>query len=141
MLTVTKNKEINFFIDGASQGNPGHSGIGIVVVDIRGKFIKEISEYIGEVTNNVAEYTALNFALAEALILKSKNISIKSDSELLVKQLNGEYKVKSNNIESLYLQAKHLIKGFNNVKIDYIQRTKNKEADKLAKLAIRKRKK
>ena len=141
MLTVTKNKEINFFIDGASQGNPGHSGIGIVVVDIRGKFIKEISEYIGEVTNNVAEYTALNFALAEALILKSKNISIKSDSELLVKQLNGEYKVKSNNIKSLYLQAKHLIKGFNNVKIDYIQRTKNKEADKLAKLAIRKRKK
>lgn len=141
MLAVTKNKEINFFIDGASQGNPGHSGIGIVVVDIRGESIKEISEYIGEVTNNVAEYTALNFALAEALILKSKNISIKSDSELLVKQLNGEYKVKSNNIKSLYLQAKHLIKGFNNVKIDYIQRTKNKEADKLAKLAIRKRKK
>ena len=140
-MTVTKSKEIIFFIDGASQGNPGHSGIGIVAVDTRGKFIKEISEYIGEATNNVAEYTALNFALAEALILNSKNISIKSDSELLVKQLNGEYKVKSNNIKSLYLQAKHLIEGFNNVKVSYIQRTKNKEADRLAKLAIRKRKK
>lgn len=140
-MTVTKSKEIIFFIDGASQGNPGHSGIGIVAVDTCGKRIKEISEYIGEVTNNVAEYTALNFALAEALILNFKNISIKSDSELLVKQLNGEYKVKSNNIKSLYLQAKHLIKGFNSVKVSYIQRTKNKEADRLASLAIRKRKK
>jgi ribonuclease HI len=139
-LSKYKEEKINIFVDGASKGNPGPAGVGIVIKAAGGKSLRNISKYIGKTTNNVAEYTALNFALTEALISNFKNVSIKSDSELLVKQLNGKYKVKSNNIKNLYLQAEHLMRGFNQVKIDYIRRAENKQADKLANQAITQRK-
>lgn len=132
---ATQHKLI-FYIDGASQGNPGPSGIGIVVCDINGNPIENISEYIGENTNNIAEYNALIYALQEGLVRKADAITINTDSELLVKQLNGEYRVKDEQIKRLFKQAQRLLKGFKRVQINHIERDKNKGADKLATKAV-----
>ncbi|HTZ11848.1 MAG TPA: ribonuclease HI family protein [Candidatus Margulisiibacteriota bacterium] len=130
-------REIEIYIDGASKGNPGPSGIGVVIC--RGKeTIRNISTYIGNTTNNVAEYTALIHALQEALILKAESLKINTDSQLLHRQLNRTYKVKSPNIILLYNQATHLISGFKQVAINNIPRENNRGADKLATAAIKK---
>ena len=138
-MSSIRDKRGILFIDGASYGNPGDAGIGILVYDINHRCVEKVSQYIGKATNNVAEYTALTTALIEALILGFREIEIKSDSELLVRQLRGRYKVKSNNIKILYLLAKHLIRGYKKVEIDYIRREQNKEADRLANEAIKNR--
>jgi len=138
-LSSIRDKRGILFIDGASYGNPGDAGIGVLVYDINHRCVEKVSQYIGKATNNVAEYTALTTALIEALILGFREIEIKSDSELLVRQLRGRYKVKSNNIKILYLLAKHLIRGYKKVEIDYIRREQNKEADRLANEAIKNR--
>jgi ribonuclease HI len=127
---------MDIYIDGSSIGNPGEASVGIIFQegDIT---LKNISRCIGKQTNNVAEYTALVFALQEALIMKARDITVYSDSELLCKQLKGEYRVKNEAIKSLFLEAKHLIQGFENFKIQQIPREKNRGADKLARLAIK----
>jgi ribonuclease HI len=130
-------KEIELYIDGASKGNPGPSGVGVVICR-GGETIKNISEYIGNTTNNVAEYTALIYGLQEALILKAQSIKVNTDSELLYKQIKKDYKVKSANIKGLYNQAEHLISGFKHVAVNNIPREENRGADKLASLAIKK---
>jgi ribonuclease HI len=126
---------LEIYIDGASQGNPGHSGVGIVIYR-DGLRIKDISNYIGKATNNVAEYTALIYALQEALLLKAKSLKINTDSQLLARQLNKIYKVKHSGIITLYKQALHLLTGFEKVLINHIPREENKLADKLATQAI-----
>lgn len=125
-----------FYIDGASQGNPGPSGIGVVICDQNANVISNISEYLGESTNNVAEYNALIVALEEGLIRRSGVIIVNTDSELLVKQLNGEYKVKNEDLKQLFGRVQRLLKGFKQVQINHIDRSKNKGADKLATKAI-----
>ena len=130
-------KQLEIYIDGASKGNPGHSGTGVVICQ-NGEVIKNLSNYIGRATNNVAEYTALIHALEEALILKAEALSINTDSELLYRQIKREYKVKSLNITALYNQAVHLISAFKGVNINYIPRENNRGADKLATQAIKK---
>jgi ribonuclease HI len=130
-------KEVEIYIDGASKGNPGPSGIGVVICR-NGETIKNISAYIGNSTNNVAEYMALIYALQEALILKAENLKINTDSQLLHRQLNRIYKVKNPNIIGLYNQAMHLISGFRQVLIEDIPRENNRGADKLATAAIKK---
>jgi ribonuclease HI len=127
---------LEIHIDGASKGNPGHSGVG-VVISSQGRTIKNISRYIGQATNNVAEYTALIYALEEALILKADKLKINSDSQLLCRQLNKDYKVKHINIVPLYRQALHLMESFKEIQINNIPREENKGADKLANLAIK----
>ena len=127
---------INIYIDGSSFGNPGDSGIGVVFLEGENN-LKNISRYIGTQTNNVAEYSALICALQEALIMKMKEICIFSDSELLCKQIKGEYKVKNENIKNLFSQAVGMIKGFENFCLKQIPREKNVEADKLARLAVK----
>jgi ribonuclease HI len=139
-LTARNIKKVDIYIDGASRNNPGYAGVGILICNKKGTVLQKISEYIGKVTNNVAEYTALNLALATALKSGYNEVLIKSDSELVVKQLNGDYKVKSDNIKSLYLQAKYLSEGFDKIDIQYVKRSNNKEADKLANKAIEERK-
>ena len=127
---------IDIYIDGASKGNPGAAGIGVVIC--RGnEVIRNISSYIGKTTNNVAEYTALIFALQEALIMKAPEIYVFSDSQLLCRQLNREYKVKNANIAVLFKQAMHLISAFKKVEVCHIPRTQNTGADKLANKAIK----
>jgi len=133
---MNQQDKIIFYIDGASQGNPGPSGLGVVVCDQNENVIDNISEYLGENTNNFAEYSALIVALEEGLVRKANSIFIKTDSELLVKQLNGEYKVKNEELKQLFGRVQRLLKGFKQVQINHIDRSKNKGADKLATKAI-----
>ena len=128
---------LEIYIDGASKGNPGPSGIGVVICR-DGQTIKNISSYIGNTTNNVAEYTALIYALQESLKLKAGVLRINTDSQLLSRQMNGIYKIKNPNILGLYNQAMHLIAGFEEVVINNIAREDNRGADKLATKAVRK---
>lgn len=133
---MTAQYKLIFYIDGASQGNPGPAGIGVVVCDEKGSVLENISEYIGEDTNNIAEYNALIYALEEGLIRKADSIQINTDSELLVKQLNGEYKVKDERLKRLFKNAQRLLKGYKQVRVNHIERDKNKGADKLATKAV-----
>ncbi|MDD5518003.1 MAG: ribonuclease HI family protein [Candidatus Omnitrophica bacterium] len=130
-------REFEIYIDGASKGNPGPSGIGVVICRDK-ETIKNISSFIGIATNNIAEYTALLYGLREALILKAEVIKIKTDSQLLARQLNKVYKVKHPNIVGLYNQALNLLAAFKEVSIKNIPREENTGADKLATQAIKK---
>jgi len=129
-------KEIEVYIDGASKGNPGPSGIGVVICK-DGETIKNISSYIGNATNNIAEYSALIYALQEALILKAENIKINTDSQLIYRQIKKIYKIKNPNILGLYNQVTHLMSAFKEVSLNHILREYNRGADKLANLAIK----
>lgn len=120
------------FIDGACLGNPGPAGIGVVIKDGGKDPIRELSKFIGETTNNVAEYLALVYALQEALLLGYEKVSVKSDSELLVKQLDGSYKVRQPNLRLFHDLAVHLRRGFKDCSIEHIPRSKNAHADALA---------
>jgi ribonuclease HI len=131
-----KSKKLYLYTDGGSRGNPGPSGIGVVVLDASKKKIGEVFKYIGEATNNVAEYSALVSGLEEAVALKATDIIVYMDSELLAKQLNGEYKVKDANMRTLFNKSLALLKNFNSFEIKHIERSKNKEADKLVNKAI-----
>ncbi|MDI3534406.1 MAG: ribonuclease [Thermosediminibacterales bacterium] len=122
--------------DGASRGNPGDAGIGIVVYnEDKTKIIKELYEYIGKTTNNVAEYTALLKGLKAVEALKPKAIKIFLDSELIVKQINGEYKVRNEGLRPIYEDVKKLLRKFNYT-IEHIPREQNKKADELANKGI-----
>lgn len=133
---MTMSRSIEIFIDGASRGNPGPSGIGIVFCDDGKNIIKKLFKFIGNATNNIAEYTALIYALQEALIDRYENIIVRSDSELLTRQLRGEYRVKNENLKPYYEQFMHLSRGFNKIEIVSIDRKENTQADKLANKAI-----
>ncbi len=130
-------KALELYIDGACKGNPGDAGVGVVIRQNK-EVIKNLSFYIGKATNNIAEYTALIYALQEALILKAKSIKIYTDSQLLYRQMKREYKVKDSQILNLYNQALHLISGFKDMQLNLIPRRENRSADKLATLAIKK---
>lgn len=122
--------------DGASRGNPGDAGIGYVIADSSGVSVKEECDYLGQATNNVAEYTALIRALQDSLKLGAKGVTVYSDSELLVKQIKGEYRVKNPGLAPLYQQAAGLIARFNAFSIAHIPRAENKKADQLANKGI-----
>lgn len=123
-------------IDGASRGNPGPSGIGAVVEFGDGRTPKELSAYIGETTNNVAEYRALLLALEEAARHTAASLTIYSDSELLVRQLRGEYKVKAQHLRPLHAEACRRLRSYPEVRILHVPREENRRADSLANLAI-----
>jgi ribonuclease HI len=127
---------LEIYIDGASKGNPGHSGVGVVIYR-DGQELKQISNYIGKATNNIAEYTALIYALEEALLLKAKTLKINTDSQLLARQVNKIYKVKHEGLVSLYQRALRLLSGFEKVTVNHIPREENTYADKLATKAIK----
>ena len=129
-------KSINIFIDGASRGNPGPSGIGIVFCDDQNNVVKKLFKFIGNTTNNTAEYSALIYAMQEALIDRYDEVKIKSDSELLTKQLTGEYKVKNDNLKIYHDMFQHISRGFDKIEIISIGRENNSAADKLANKAI-----
>lgn len=131
-----KNKKLTIYVDGGSRGNPGPAGVGVVILDSSGKKIKEFGKYIGETTNNIAEYNALLYGLEEALILRADDVKINLDSELVAKQLSGDYRVKDANIRPLFERALNMLKGFKSFEVRHIEREKNKEADKLVNKAI-----
>jgi ribonuclease HI len=131
-----KSNKVFLYTDGGSRGNPGPSGIGVIILDSKKKKIKEVSKYIGEATNNIAEYSALICGLEEAAALDASEVVIYMDSELLAKQLSGEYRVKDENMKRLFEKALGILKGFNSYEVKHIVREKNKEADKLVNKAI-----
>lgn len=122
-------------IDGAARGNPGPASIGAVIFDEKGKKIT-LSEYIGETTNNVAEYSALLHVLEIPEVKEAKVLKIYSDSELLVQQINGFYRVKNRALQALYAKAKKALAGFEKVDVIHVPREENAGADKLANAAI-----
>ena len=132
--------KIKIFTDGGARGNPGPSGIGIVIESAGSK--KTYREFIGYATNNEAEYKALLFALQKVKLLhgktKTKTLSLDCylDSELVVKQLSHQYKINDENIQKFFLQIWNLTIDFKDVKYTHIPREKNTEADRLANLAL-----
>ena len=133
---MSESSTVNIYVDGASRGNPGEAGVGFIIVTTDGKVLKEAGRYLGRTTNNVAEYQALIIALKEAKSLGAEAIKIFADSELMVKQIKGEYKVKSAGLLPLYQEAKALLMEFSRYDIIHINREKNTEADRLANQAI-----
>ncbi|MDK2882431.1 MAG: hypothetical protein PWQ41_98 [Bacillota bacterium] len=122
--------------DGAARGNPGPAGIGIVIRAEDGTTLAELGEYIGEATNNVAEYRALMRALEEAWRLGADSVEILADSELLVRQINGEYRVRHPNLVPLYAEVIEKLKGFSSFSIVHVPRKENARADALANWAL-----
>ena len=123
-------------VDGAARGNPGEAGCGAVIVDESGTVLEELSSYLGRATNNVAEYEGLLLGLRALSELGKKNIRVQSDSQLLVRQLNGEYRVKDEKLRRLFDQAMNLLKQFDRVRIVHVPRELNKHADRLANKGI-----
>ena len=128
--------EAIIYTDGGSRGNPGEAGIGIVIKDVEGNILKEISQYIGIQTNNVAEYKALSRGLEIALDIGITKVKCKLDSELVTKQIKGEYKVKNERMIPMYNMIMPLINKFEKFHIEHIRREYNKEADALANKAM-----
>ncbi len=126
---------VTIYIDGASRGNPGDAGIGILIKEPGGKS-REITKYLGTRTNNQAEYTALIEALESAKDLNGHPIRIFTDSLLVANQVNGLWKVKHAEIIPLNKKARSLFSGFDDIRIRHIPREQNSEADRLANQAI-----
>ena len=123
-------------VDGASRGNPGEAGAGAVITGPEGTVLKKLKKYLGIVTNNVAEYQALVMALEAARSLKLERIRVLADSELMVKQVNGVYKVKSPDLKPLHEKAVGLLRGFRESKVAHVYREHNGGADSMANEAI-----
>ena len=124
--------EAILWTDGAARGNPGPAGIGAFLQTPAGETLARCSEYFGHTTNNVAEYGALLMGLRRALELGLKRIEVRADSELLVKQLNGEYRVKNPKLKPMYEEAKKLLARFERTSLHHVPRELNAEADRLA---------
>lgn len=123
------------YTDGGARGNPGPAGVGVVIKQGPGSrvhgSVKEIKKYIGETTNNVAEYTAVMLGLEEAFRHGAKEVELRLDSELVGKQLKGEYKVKDKDLQSLFVKVWNLKVKFRKLRVTIISREKNREADRL----------
>jgi len=128
---------LTVYIDGASKGNPGKASIGIVICPDGRTPVKKTGLSIGNATNNVAEYIALITALIDCAPYKPEQIEIKSDSLLLIKQMEGRYKVKDPWLQKLHFIASRLVSGYNKVLFTHIPREENKEADKVANEYVR----
>lgn len=136
-------KKITIYTDGGSRGNPGPAAIGVVFCNEKGQTIKQYSKFLGEnFTNNEAEYQAAIFALKKfkqlfgKKLAKNSEIELKSDSEFLIKQLKGEYKILGPKIQPLFLKVWNLKLDFKKVKFKFISREKNREADSLVNQAL-----
>lgn len=123
-------------VDGAARGNPGKAGCGAAICDESGVTVQELSRYLGETTNNVAEYEALLMGLEALIALGKKNIRVQSDSQLMVRQLNGQYRVRDAKLQLLFERARNLLRHFDRCTILHVRREANKLADKLANRGI-----
>jgi probable phosphoglycerate mutase len=127
---------VTAFCDGGSRGNPGPAGYGVFIQGPDGKPLAELCDYLGKTTNNVAEYSALLAALKWALESGHRRMRVVADSELLVKQIQGRYKVNSPDLRPLYEEAKRRIAQLDMFRIEHVLRGKNQKADRLANLAM-----
>jgi ribonuclease HI len=129
-------KKLIIYTDGGARNNPGPAGIGAVIMDANREVVAQISEYIGEATNNQAEYKAVIAAINKAKDLKAEELEFYLDSELVVKQLNREYRVKDNGLAPLFLDIYNKSLSFKKITFKHIRRELNEEADRLVNLAI-----
>ena len=127
---------VRLYTDGAARGNPGPASIGVALLDGRGKVLREIGERLGRTTNNVAEYRALLRGLEEARALGADEVHIFMDSELVVRQILGEYRVKDEKLRPLSAEAQTRLRAFRAFTISHIPREQNKRADRLANRAL-----
>jgi len=127
--------ELTIFTDGASRSNPGEAGAGVSIMQ-HGIPLEGIARYLGTTTNNIAEYSAAIIGLERAVQLGASKVKLCADSELMVKQLNGQYKVKNEGLKPLHARAKELIARIGCVEVQYIPRERNHDADALANKAI-----
>jgi len=123
-------------IDGGSRGNPGPAAYGVVIRDGKGEIVARLKKYIGSNTNNVAEYFGLIAALDFAQTHGVRALRVESDSELMVKQMRGQYKVKSGDLKPLFERAKKMSQGLESFRIDHVYREQNREADALVNQAL-----
>jgi len=133
---VSAAPDLVIHCDGASRGNPGPAGAGAWLTDGDGTTVAEIAEGLGETTNNVAEYTAAILGLERAAELGARTVVLRSDSQLLVHQLNGRYRVKTEHLQPLYRRVRALAAGFDRVTFEHVPREANVEADRLANAGV-----
>jgi ribonuclease HI len=129
-------KRATIFTDGAARGNPGPASIGIIIKNEQGKIIASVSQRINTTTNNQAEYMAVVTALEKTISMGVRQVDLYSDSELVVRQINGSYRVKKDTLKPLYQRAKQLQNSLEGFTITHIPREQNIEADNLANRAL-----
>ncbi|KKR14931.1 MAG: Ribonuclease H [Candidatus Falkowbacteria bacterium GW2011_GWA2_39_24] len=129
-------KKLIIHTDGGARGNPGPAGIGVMIKDDKGKEVKTIAKYLGKATNNQAEYQAVLAGIEAAVKLKATEAEFYLDSELVVKQLNREYKVKNLELQPLFVKVYNHSLKFKKISFHHVRREQNKEADALANLAM-----
>jgi ribonuclease HI len=122
--------------DGGSRGNPGPAGVGIVVRDPSGEVVARGGSFLGSATNNVAEYEAMLWGMRAARALGARSLLVRADSELMVKQMLGQYRVKNEGLKPLFLRAQELRRTFERVEFQHVRREANVEADALANEAM-----
>ena len=132
-----KTKRVVIFTDGVAEPNPGPAAIGATLKDEQGRLITAISQPIGRATNNQAEYRAIIAALENAISLGANQVDMRSDSELVVRQINGRYRVKNASLKPLYQKVKQLQSQLEGFTINHIPREQNREADSLASNALK----
>jgi len=128
-VTNTKEKKLVIYTDGGARGNPGPAASGVVIFNDQKKMIGEYSKFLGETTNNQAEYRAVLLALEKALELEGTEIVLYSDSELIVNQLNRKYKVKNKELSTIFVKIWNIAQKFDSVSYHHVPREKNKLAD------------
>ncbi len=129
-------KRTRLYTDGAARGNPGPAGAGAVILNPDGHIVAKIGKFLGDSTNNVAEYMGLILGLKRAKAMGIKELEVYSDSELLVKQIAGEYQVKAEHLRPLHDEAKVLLQGFSFIQVRHIPREQNEQADAMSNRAI-----
>jgi len=122
--------------DGGSRGNPGPAAIGAILYDSRNQVVTTISRAVGNTTNNQAEYLAVITALEEAIRLGARQVELRIDSELIVKQFHGEYRVKKAELKPLHQRVKELEQRLEKLSVNHIPREQNREADRLVNMAL-----
>lgn len=128
--------ELVAYTDGGARGNPGPAAYGVVIQSPDGKVVDELAEYLGDATNNEAEYQGLLAALEYALAHRAQSLKVFSDSELMVRQILKQYKVKSGGLRPLYDQAQEMAAQIPSFRIAHVRREQNREADRLVNRAI-----
>jgi probable phosphoglycerate mutase len=127
---------ITAYFDGGARGNPGPAGYGVHIVDDQGTVLSEQHGSLGVATNNIAEYRGLIAALQWAVEHDLKSFTVRGDSQLIVEQMRGNYKVKNEGLKPLYLQARMLVMQIGDVRFEYVPREQNKNADRLSNLGM-----
>jgi ribonuclease HI len=133
---VTEPESVVVHVDGGARGNPGPAGIGVVITDARGNELARANDYIGVATNNVAEYRAVLLGLERARALGARKVAVVNDSQLVARQLTGDYKVKSAALRELHAAARRALDGFERWSIKTVPREQNEDADVLVNEAL-----